>query len=1079
MSKLRLGGLSSGMDTEAIIQKLTKPYKMKVDNTKQRKTSVQWKKDAYIEMNKTMAQFILDSKKDLGLISTTGSGTVLNKRYANLDWLMKAESSNENIATALTSAASKPGVYDIDIKNIAKTASAVSSGKLTMDGGANGNLVDQFGLKNTDVIKFTLKTHKSEVSESFVGSQTALSSTTNPSQSIAQMFSFTPDSKDQISFTIKTDQSPQGKTFQFNPNTATLEQVIKAIDDAGIGVEAAYDAANDKFFMQRKDKGEGKWIEIEDTSVLNGKGAGLTFIAGGISGSLLKTGVNNNQKIVGESKGITFSYNQGGSSLNQVSLENIAEDINKKQLGLKAIYDKTLDRLFFETEKTGENSWFEIVDESYTQGATGTAASLTKENLLEMGFSGVIDYNVSDYGTKLTEAIKNNTDATGATVDYAAMDEATLRATLQGVIDRVNTDGEAAVLTKIDGFATASNAGTLTIDMLKASGATGVYAGNLDAYKTAISAETGISDITALQTVVDTVNTAQKDALLTQLRTGSKTPDSLTYEDLEKLGLPNLRAYNVPHYRTTIGGIDMSTMTNNTDLDTEIQSRGSATNTAVENSSLNILNLYTENGATNITKEFLISAGLTDVRENNLVQYQEAIQNGTAPLTQGDFQTLIQTVNDAKDTESLIGFRANAAMPAAALNRIHFFAGTTAHPDSLLKLNLQNGVKKTGLSATFDLNGAENLKSETNNIDIQGFTLNVKGTGKTTIKVATNVDEIVKKVSTFVEKYNETVDTLTKKLNEKKEKDFRPLTDDEKKAMSDDQVENWETKAKSGILKNDNLIQRALDKMRGGLYQRVQKYSDVDLEIKIKSYVERLKIEDPTLTQTEIDRSVSAYQKELQGYDQITQIGITTETFTKGSINNRLRVDESKLRLALQKDPNSVIELLFKEPPSDTDLRQGIFNQEYDRLKKLNPSKTDQELRAMANIYMQNNKSTVNRLMAEKSRNQSGIITRLHEDITVSLKEVVNEAGVGDEASLLRDIKMNILVDFVTKRQSRSKLDKDLLDFDEDIKNINKTMTQVENRYYKQFAEMEKQLQKLNAQGAWIQQNMMMQQQQK
>jgi len=1080
MDKLRLGGLASGMDTESIISKLTKPYQTKIDIAKQRQTLVSWRQEAYLKTNRDFSNFILDNKKELGLASVTYSGTVINKSYESLNWIMKGTSSNEEIATAITRAGTKPGVYDFNIKNIAKTATSVSNKSITKEGGNAANLVNQLGLESTDVIKFTIKTHKSQQSESFVGSQNALGSTKDKTEAISAMFNFTPDSGDMINFTIKTDQNIGGKTFSYDPSTTSLEDIIEDIDSAGLGVEAAYDAENDKFFIQRSDKGNDKWMELEDSSVLNGKAAGTTFLAGGISGSLMDTGAKTGEKIYGEVKGITFTYNDGGSDLDKISLSDIADDINGKDLGIKATYDETLDRFFFESEKTGEDNWFEIKDESYTNTPAFTTSTITVDNLESMGFSSLKDYNLTEYQNELKAHLEAGTDVNDASVDYSAMDETTLRSTLQAIIDDVNTDQATASLTLVQGYATDSNANELTIDMLKAAGVNNVYKGNLDEYKSAISAEASIADLAALQTVVDGQNTAEETAIYDELRAGTKDANTLTFEELEVMGISNLREYNLSHYRTTIAGLDLTnaaTYPDNGTLKTAVQGQVTATNTAVETSSVNLINIYADaDDASNISVDFLKSAGINNIYEGNLDAYKTAIEGASSTLSQADIQTLVDGVNDAEDTSTITNFRTNALMNEEELKRIHLFTGTDAHPDSFLKLGLKNEVKKTGVDATFDLNGAEDLKSATNEIDIQGFSLSVKDVGKTTIKISADVDKIVEKVSDFVDKYNELVDAVTKKLNEKKYKDYKPLSTEEKKAMSDDQVKLWEEKAKSGLLRSDSLLQRTLDKMRAGLCEKVEKYSQVELEDKIDAYTSKLKIEDSSITQDEIDEKVSEYRKTLQGYDQLTMAGISTEKYSKGSINNRLVIDEDKLRIALQDDPNSVIEMLFKSPSSKTDIKQGIFNEKYDEFKELNPEKSDTELREMANEYLNENVNVVNRQIEAQKRKESGIIPRLFDDITENIKEVVDEAGVGDDASLLRKIKTNILIDFVTKKASRSTLDLDIYEFDDRIKDINRTMQNVESRYYKQFANMEKELQKLNQQGAWVQQQMMGQQ---
>ena len=63
------------------------------------------------------------------------------------------------------------------------------------------------------------------------------------------------------------------------------------------------------------------------------------------------------------------------------------------------------------------------------------------------------------------------------------------------------------------------------------------------------------------------------------------------------------------------------------------------------------------------------------------------------------------------------------------------------------------------------------------------------------------------------------MDQIGAKLGEKQYKDYRPLTNEERKAMSDKEVELWEERAKSGLVRNDLTLERILLSARSGMYQ--------------------------------------------------------------------------------------------------------------------------------------------------------------------------------------------------------------------------------------------------------------------
>lgn len=77
-------------------------------------------------------------------------------------------------------------------------------------------------------------------------------------------------------------------------------------------------------------------------------------------------------------------------------------------------------------------------------------------------------------------------------------------------------------------------------------------------------------------------------------------------------------------------------------------------------------------------------------------------------------------------------------------------------------------------------------------------------------------------IKTFVDKYNELIDKINDKINEKVNRDYAPLTDEQKESLSEDQIEKWEEKAKSGLLKNDSILSGIVTQLRSALYAAVE-----------------------------------------------------------------------------------------------------------------------------------------------------------------------------------------------------------------------------------------------------------------
>jgi len=124
-----------------------------------------------------------------------------------------------------------------------------------------------------------------------------------------------------------------------------------------------------------------------------------------------------------------------------------------------------------------------------------------------------------------------------------------------------------------------------------------------------------------------------------------------------------------------------------------------------------------------------------------------------------------------------------------------------------------------GQKAQYEING---LKMENNNNTFTqaGITYELKGTTDkpVSLNVSTDVDTIFDKIKQFIDKYNELVELVNGKVNEKRNRDYQPLTAEEKKAMSEKEIELWETTAKSGLLRSDSILRAGASKIRSDFY---------------------------------------------------------------------------------------------------------------------------------------------------------------------------------------------------------------------------------------------------------------------
>lgn len=200
-----------------------------------------------------------------------------------------------------------------------------------------------------------------------------------------------------------------------------------------------------------------------------------------------------------------------------------------------------------------------------------------------------------------------------------------------------------------------------------------------------------------------------------------------------------------------------------------------------------------------------------------------------------------------------------------------------------------NGISYSVNSTTFTFDGVE---------------FNIKSKGTTKINLKPDEDAMFKSIKEYVDKYNEIIDKINKKVDERTYKDFKPLLAEEKESLSDKQVEQWEEKAKSGLLRQDTLLSTGLSQMRQALMTNV-KGSGIDTKL-----------------------------------DSLSEIGITSGTYSE---NGKLYISETKLREAISENGNGVMEL-FTRTSSSTDpatkfnesgLAERLYNQLNSTMTKL------------------------------------------------------------------------------------------------------------------------------------------------
>lgn len=137
----------------------------------------------------------------------------------------------------------------------------------------------------------------------------------------------------------------------------------------------------------------------------------------------------------------------------------------------------------------------------------------------------------------------------------------------------------------------------------------------------------------------------------------------------------------------------------------------------------------------------------------------------------------------------------------------------------------QNAKYTKGQDAIFEIDGVQTTRPS-NDISMNGINFTINGTGHVIIEANSDVDETFKKVKEFVEDYNKLIEEVNNAFVEKRPKSgkygyFEPLTDEEKKGMSEDEIKKYEENAKKGLLNGDENINKFLSSLRSNIYKSV------------------------------------------------------------------------------------------------------------------------------------------------------------------------------------------------------------------------------------------------------------------
>lgn len=332
-----------------------------------------------------------------------------------------------------------------------------------------------------------------------------------------------------------------------------------------------------------------------------------------------------------------------------------------------------------------------------------------------------------------------------------------------------------------------------------------------------------------------------------------------------------------------------------------------------------------------------------------------------------DINNNVSSVNATVDSNGVITISSKNSSQVSISGDYNFLVNN-------LHLN-PSPILSQGTDASFSFNGV-NITTSTNNVTVAGININLVGTNPgnpITLSVQTDTDTIYNSIKSFVDAYNDVITQINSKLTEERYYDYKPLTDAQKEQMKDSDITLWEQKARSGDLNGNSTLTSIYYNMRNAI--------------------------SGTVTASDGTKMT------------LSSIGITTGQWYEGG---KLYIDDTKLKDAIQKNPQEVMDLFTKltESPTDVNATPG-------------------------------------------SSQNDGIAARLYYIVNNGINSITQEAGGGQY-----------------QLYDNSFLGQQINDLNQRMSDMQDHLNTLEQQYYNQFTQLEIYMAQMNSQSQWLSQQL-------
>lgn len=765
---IRITGLTSGLDTEAIISALVSSYNYKTNKYKKAQTKLSWKQDAWKTLN----------TKIYSLYSSVG---------------------NMKLSTA----------YNL------KSTTVSDSTKATVKAGNNAPT----GTQQLNIIKVAQAGY-------LTGAQ--LSSKTTTSTTLAELGYTGGDAK--INLT-KGDGTTKEITLT---QGSTVGDVIASLKDAG--VSANYDATNHRIFISSKDTGKDNDFTLTGG---NTEGARALYQLGLSVGSDATNATY---------KSYTQYYDADGNKLQQ----NVVDAIRTYQ-DAKTAYETASAQNTNLTSAYGYATAYSEMQDALKNSGLTTDEQKKLTTLLGMSATQRVNSVMDASGNVYT---KSTTLDDGSTIyEYGSGND-------KKYIQAITTakDDHNNIYTKnADGNYVDSGAGLV----YKATGEKDSDGNEYYVY----TAQDGQEAKIAMKN--ETTNYYQAD-VAQKGYTEYTDNDGIVYRSNEKGNYTGSdgKTYKLDNNTFTEIGSDGNAVSNGRtatvteDQKKEVKTTYSHGNTALSDTTraADLLSRFREDHKDTLTDDVISkltsnvekvnvyesaedSLDDTDTysKKNIISSIQQAYQSGGASAVTEvtnkyaekitENQTAMTAAQKKMDDNSVLAdLAAMDSTSSEYTTALADFVKKVQDSQSILNQSstlTNTGAKKIdGCDSEIKLNGIT-YTSSLNTYSINGLSITAMqatGDGDTnaiTVTTATDTQAIYDKIKSFLTQYNSLINEMTSLYNADTAKGYEPLTDDEKSEMSDSEVEKWEEKIKSSLLRRDDSLESVMNLMTNAMSQPV------------------------------------------------------------------------------------------------------------------------------------------------------------------------------------------------------------------------------------------------------------------